>query len=374
MSLFNTLANGLRDGAFSFIGPSWDSKTELAKLVESRQHERKVAIVTGGSVGGCGYEVLKGLAQVCEAVYVFGRNPQRNDTAIKSLPADHGARAFSITCDLGSLASIREAAGCFYEQESKRTGKPKEEVRLDILVENAGVLSYNTKDKTADGFESMWGTNCLGHHALVRHLLPSILNTAALAQSSQGSPPRIIIVSSGAHAFVYSAEHNFYPLAEKLKSDLGKGTMALYARSKCANILDQHGWLQHFASLSASKSTTNRRETAADQIIVTTVHPGGIRSELGRQHNTAVLRWTKNVINYFLWPTEAGAVNMLWSALAADEREVQGKYVQPWCSATDKDPPAALARDQKLAKEHWEFMEDIVESERVSSQVATQSS
>ena len=63
--------------------------------------------------------------------------------------------------------------------------------RLDLLVANAGLMAppYAT---TADGFESQFGTNHLGHFVLVNRLVPLLV---------AGAPSRIVNLSSGGHRF-----------------------------------------------------------------------------------------------------------------------------------------------------------------------------
>jgi NAD(P)-dependent dehydrogenase (short-subunit alcohol dehydrogenase family) len=62
--------------------------------------------------------------------------------------------------------------------------------RLDVLLNNAGVMAIPRHEKTKDGFEMQMGTNHLGHFALTHHLLPVILRTKGA---------RVVNVSSGAH-------------------------------------------------------------------------------------------------------------------------------------------------------------------------------
>lgn len=52
-------------------------------------------------------------------------------------------------------------------------GTLREEGRpIDILVNNAGVVTPTTRHVTQDGLELQFGTNHLGHFALVAHLMP----------------------------------------------------------------------------------------------------------------------------------------------------------------------------------------------------------
>lgn len=67
-------------------------------------------------------------------------------------------------CDLSSLESIREFANTY----------KKEEDRLDVLINNAGVMR-TPNSKTKDGFEMQLGVNHLGHFLLTNLLLDVII-------------------------------------------------------------------------------------------------------------------------------------------------------------------------------------------------------
>lgn len=82
--------------------------------------------------------------------------------------------------DLSSLASVRAAAAALYASDFP----------VDLLINNAGVMSTNTLQRTADGFELQFGTNDLGHFALTGLLLKRMLDVP-------GS--RIVTVSSMGH-------------------------------------------------------------------------------------------------------------------------------------------------------------------------------
>jgi NAD(P)-dependent dehydrogenase (short-subunit alcohol dehydrogenase family) len=81
--------------------------------------------------------------------------------------------------DLTSLASVAGFAG-------RMTAEGR---AVDVLVNNAGVMSLPVRKLTRDGFEMQFGTNHLGHFALTAQLLP-------LLRLSR--EPRVVIVSSSA--------------------------------------------------------------------------------------------------------------------------------------------------------------------------------
>ena len=71
----------------------------------------QVAVVTGASYGGIGYEVARGLAELGATVTIVARDRSRGDDAVKRISKDTGNGAVSLVLgDMGSLASIRSAA------------------------------------------------------------------------------------------------------------------------------------------------------------------------------------------------------------------------------------------------------------------------
>ncbi|MZD10488.1 SDR family NAD(P)-dependent oxidoreductase, partial [Streptomyces sp. SID5785] len=120
------------------------------------------ALVTGAS-DGVGLGIATRLAAAGAQVVMPVRNPRKGDAALATIRervpgADVSLRAL----DLSSLASV-EALGRTLRDE----GRP-----VHLLVNNAGVMTPPERQTTDDGHELQFGTNHLGHFALVAHLLP----------------------------------------------------------------------------------------------------------------------------------------------------------------------------------------------------------
>jgi NAD(P)-dependent dehydrogenase (short-subunit alcohol dehydrogenase family) len=143
--------------------------------------ERPRVVVTGANTG-LGYFVSEQLAAAGARVVLACRDEGRAAEAVRSIRARvPDADLEVVITDLADLESIRVAA------EKISAGG-----RVDVLVANAGVLGSKKRKTTRDGFELQFGTNHLGHFALVSRLLP------ALSESGQG---RIVHVGSIAHRF-----------------------------------------------------------------------------------------------------------------------------------------------------------------------------
>ncbi|TWF75257.1 NAD(P)-dependent dehydrogenase (short-subunit alcohol dehydrogenase family) [Pseudonocardia hierapolitana] len=122
----------------------------------------KRAVVTGAS-DGVGLGLATRLAAAGAELVLPVRNPRKGQAAIGRI-ADRvpGAHVSLRELDLSSLGSLA-ALGRTLRDE----GRP-----IDILVNNAGVMTPPDRQTTTDGFELQFGTNHLGHVALVAHLLP----------------------------------------------------------------------------------------------------------------------------------------------------------------------------------------------------------
>jgi NAD(P)-dependent dehydrogenase (short-subunit alcohol dehydrogenase family) len=170
----------------------------------------KIALVTGAT-GGIGLETARMLANAGAYVILAGRNAEKGVAAIRDIAegAPRGKVEFE-QIDMADLASV--AAG------AARTMATHE--RIDMLINNAGVMMPPKRQTTRDGFELQFGTNHLGHFAVTGQLLPLLRDSRA----------RIVNVSSNA---ARSGKINF----SDLQSEHFYSPMGAYAQSKLANLL-----------------------------------------------------------------------------------------------------------------------------------------
>ncbi|TXS47731.1 SDR family oxidoreductase [Streptomyces sp. t39] len=120
------------------------------------------ALVTGAS-DGIGLGLATRLAAAGAEVILPVRNPAKGRAAAARIShAVPGADVSLHALDLSSLASVAALGDTLRED-----GRP-----LHVLVNNAGVMTPPARRTTADGFELQFGTNHLGHFALVARLLP----------------------------------------------------------------------------------------------------------------------------------------------------------------------------------------------------------
>jgi len=122
----------------------------------------RLAVVTGAS-DGVGVVLATRLAAAGAEVIMPVRNPRKGEAAIAKIKQRYPEAAVSLRrLDLSSLESVA-ALGATLVGENRP---------IDILINNAGVMTPPERQTTADGFELQFGSNHLGHFALVSHLLP----------------------------------------------------------------------------------------------------------------------------------------------------------------------------------------------------------
>ena len=294
----------------------------------------KRILVTGVSAG-LGVETARALAARGALVVGAARSLDKAQAAtdvVRSQAANGGGLEL-VELDLASLASVRACADGLMA-----AGKP-----FDVIIANAGVMAC-PKSATADGFETQFGTNHLGHFVLV--------NKIASLLKSDG---RLVNLASAGHRFsdVDLKDPNFdhTPYAE----------FTAYGRSKTANIL--------FA-VEFDRRHKDRGVRA------TAVHPGGIQTELGR-HMTAEIRQAMiDSINAgnaaanapaFEWKTiPQGAATSVWSGVVAPAELVGGLYCED-CHVAEVVEGEGLrggvrpyALDADRAKALWAKSEEMV--------------
>ena len=122
----------------------------------------KRALDTGAS-DGMGLLIATRHAAAGAELVLPVRNPRKGSAAVTAITAAvPGATITLRDLDLSSLTSVRALGSTLRD-----AGDP-----IHLLINNAGVMTPPERQSTADGFELQWGTNHLGHVALVAELLP----------------------------------------------------------------------------------------------------------------------------------------------------------------------------------------------------------
>lgn len=300
---------------------SFGATNTADEVIEGIDLRGQRVLVTGVS-SGIGVETARVLAAHGAQVVGAARDLNKARRATEQVRAQTapGAGFDLIELDLASLASIRACAD----------GLVKASRRLDVIIANAGVMA-SPQGTTADGFETQFGTNHLGHFVFVNRIA-SLINPGG----------RLVMVASAGHrgADVDLDDPNF----EHTPYD----PLVAYRRSKTATIL----FTVEF----------DRRHQAGG-IRATAVHPGAVLTETTR----TMIENQPAAASAFQWKTvEQGAATSVWAGFVAAAEEVGGRYCEDCHIADVNDNPAeafgvrSYALKSERAKALWIKSEAMV--------------
>jgi len=257
----------------------------------------KRILVTGVSAG-LGVETARSLAAHGAQVIGTARDLTKAKAATGQVRKDAAANGGSfelVELDLAQLKSVRACSDRLLAKAEP----------FDVVIANAGVMA-TPFGHTADGFETQFGTNHLGHFVLVNRIASLIRDGG-----------RLINLSSSGHRYSNvdledpSFEHTPYE------------PFVAYGRSKTANIL--------FA-VAFDKRHRDRGVRAA------AVHPGGIQTELARYLDASRMQKIVEQINQqlaaegkpaFKFKTvPQGAATSVWAAVVAPADEIGCRYCE----------------------------------------------
>jgi NAD(P)-dependent dehydrogenase (short-subunit alcohol dehydrogenase family) len=257
----------------------------------------KRVLVTGVSAG-LGVETARSLAARGASVIGTARDLAKAERAVapvRDAAASGGGNVEVLELDLADLASVRAAA-----DRIVAAGDP-----LDIVIANAGVMA-TPFERTVDGHELQFGTNVLGHYALIARIAPMIRDGG-----------RIVTLSSAGHR--YADVDLDDPDFERTPYD----PWIAYGRSKTGDAL---------LAVAFDAALRDRGIRAAS------IHPGGIETELGRHLGNDGVQARLDAINVELAKAgkplmrlksvSQGAATTVWAAVTAPADEVGGRYCE----------------------------------------------
>nr|XP_023654057.1 retinol dehydrogenase 14-like [Paramormyrops kingsleyae] len=301
-------------GGIIFIARRLFFRRSSAKLLRfpADTMKGKTIIVTGAN-SGIGKATAAQLLKLQARVIMACRDERRAEEAAREIQQEAGPDRGQVVIkrlDLASLTSVRS----FCEEIIK------EEPRIDVLINNAGVFQC-PYTRTEDGFEMQLGVNHLGHFLLTNLLLDLLKKSA---------PSRIVVVSSKLYKYGHI---NF----DDLNSERSYNKAACYSQSKLANLLFIH-------ELSRRLKDTG--------VAVNALSPGIVRTQLGRHvHIPFLARPIFHLISwtFFKTPVE-GAQTPIYLACSPDVEGVQGKcFIN--CEEQELVPKAT---DDETARRLWD--------------------
>lgn len=294
----------------------------------------KHVVVTGGNAG-LGYFAAEQLASAGARITLASRNAQKAAAAIRSIQNRiPSAEVRHQQLDLADLASVNAAVAELTSAADNGAG-------IDVLIANAGLLGAKNRAETVDGFELMFGTNVLGHFALIGGLLPVL---------ERGDAGRIVSLGSISHEF-------FRLDLNDLQSVDNYSSFRSYGRSKLAVM-----------TLAFELDRRLRVSGRTTRSIV--AHPGYAIDILAPERLGVVPQNTSSATERALYSAFAqgkhvGAEPISFAAV--DEYLRGGEYVGPRGWKQLAGPPAVVkakpwARDRMVAAQLWDLAEEFTQT------------
>lgn len=283
-------------------------------------------MVTG--TGGLGFETALALARAGGEVIIAGRNPEKGAAAVRRILGE--APGASVSFEVLDLADLKSVAA-FAERLQARSGA------VDVLINNAGIMSPPVRQTTADGFEAQIGVNHLGHFALTGRLLPVLRRSAE---------PRVVSLTSNAHKVGWMDLDDLQG-ERRYRAGLGyvqsKLAVAMFAR-ELQRRSDEAGWgLKSLAAHPGFASTDIFSNALGQRSLINRLSLGLITPMLG--HSAA-----------------AGALSILYAA-TSPEAEGGALYgprgLMEMRGAPGRCEYAPAARDARAASRLWAISEEL---------------
>jgi NAD(P)-dependent dehydrogenase (short-subunit alcohol dehydrogenase family) len=310
------------------MAKTFGAESTADEVLEGVDLKGKRVLVTGVSAG-LGVETARSI--VAHGGSVVGTARDLNK-ARQALAQAGNPSVELVEMDLASLASVRKAA-----EDLLKRAKP-----FDVIIANAGVMAC-PQGKTQDGFETQFGTNHLGHFVFVNRLVPLLKSGA-----------RVVTLSSAGHQIsdVDIEDPNF----EKTPYQ----AFPAYGRSKTANIL-------YAVALDDRLKGRGVRATS--------IHPGGIQTELGRHMTPELVEQmmariakasTTQGQPFRFKNVPQGSATSVWSGFVGPADAVGGHYCEDChvCEVNDDANSRVGVRSYALNLAHandlWRKSEEMV--------------
>lgn len=296
---------------FKAKGPNGFGASSTAEQVTAGLDLTGKTFLVTGCNSGLGAEACRVLALRGATVVGTARTLEKARAALEPLGSGH----LPLECELSQPASVRAAVA-----ELKKRG-----LKFDALIANAGIMAL-PKLETVLGYEKQFFTNHVGHFILVTGLLDQLTEAG-----------RVVLLSSAAHTMAPKGGIEF----DNLKGEKSYSEWAAYGQSKMANLLFAKELARRFAG---TKKTANA------------VHPGVIRTNLGRHMNPVMNAVFGLIGPLFLKTIPDGAATEVYVAAHPGAAQTSGQYFAD-CNPA---PSRADGDDAALAKKLWDVTERIV--------------
>ncbi|KAH8598930.1 hypothetical protein B0O99DRAFT_650173 [Bisporella sp. PMI_857] len=348
--------------------PEFKENTEAVDVAKAfaDRIRGKTIIVTGVNRGGIGYTTAEAFATQSPAhLIITGRNESKLKESIDALKSSFPTVDIRpLKIDLSSQKSVRAAAA----EVISWSDVPA----VDILVNSAGVGWVPARTLSEDGIETHFATNHIGHFLLTNLLVPK------LKKAERGA--RVVNVTSGSpmYARIRWSDINFDKKNKELP-ETERPNAVLHRAWKFTGDLDEESYLP-LEGYNQSKVANvlfgigaNKRLYEKHRILSVAVHPGVIKTELGRNISEEGLANIQEMSQngMFTYKTlGAGSSTSLVAALdpklsvgeAKNGKENYGSFLVD-CQISDKANPGAESSEE--AEKLWKLSEELVKEKFV---------
>jgi NAD(P)-dependent dehydrogenase (short-subunit alcohol dehydrogenase family) len=269
----------------------------------------RVVVVTGAS-DGIGAAAARALQGRGDQVVVVGRS---------------AAKTKAVAAELGTDAHIADFA-CLDEVRALAAELARRHPRVDVLINNAGLIAGPRRTVTVDGHELSFQVN---------HLAPFLLTMLLRPQLSSGSA---VVVTTSSQA---GAARDARVELDDLDMSRAYEALRAYKASKLANVLFTRELARRWGPMGVSAAAA---------------HPGMVRSGWGRNGPLAVRVVVRSPVRMAMRSPEQGARTLVWLATArpGEDWESGGYFAD--CKPAKPNPSAD---DPGLAKGLWERSESL---------------
>ncbi|KAJ7302935.1 hypothetical protein DFH08DRAFT_57252 [Mycena albidolilacea] len=324
----------MRLSFWDFLKNQWRKQQPVVKV----DLAGKTVLVLGANTG-LGFEATKHFATMNpERLILACRSQSRGQAALEKLKAATGySKAELWLVDLSDFESVKNFGDKF-----ERDGG-----RLDILVENAAILS-DKYEGTKDGWELSLQVNDLSTPLVSFLLLPAMIKTA----QQHATLPRIVVVSSEVHYWV-EIEKRVYENPDIIKT--------LGSSEYCTNSIMQSRYMLTKLLNVFFVRALNARLGASTPLVVNAVNPGYCYSELRRGLNP-IMAFIDHLMELALaFTTEVGSRRLVWAAVSepAQPETLRGGYISA-CEVEEVADFVLSPQGVKLQDHLWDELVDIL--------------
>ncbi|CAF9943735.1 MAG: hypothetical protein ALECFALPRED_001160 [Alectoria fallacina] len=294
----------------------------------TKKYTSQIIIVTGSNAG-LGLEASRHFVRLDAAKVILAvRNLEKGEAAKKSIEESTGRTG---------VVEVWQLDLAHYESVKDFAKRAQGLERLDILVENAGIVTFNYS--MMEDNESTITTNVVSPilHSLL--LLPKLRETGAKFNTL----PRLVFVTSFVHWMTQFPEREEEKIFEAL-ADEKKARMD--DRYNLSKLLEMYGIQEIAEQVTASKK---------GKIVVNHSNPGWVITEVMREWTGLKLLIFKIARTIFARSTEVGSRTTVNAAEGGEE--THGQFLDD-CTIGERSP---LLQDQAVQKRVWSELSEKLE-------------